>query len=490
MKMSIRLKIILVFSLLISLILIFQIFFNTYLSRNFYITYKENTMKTAYEEIVSTFDGTAESVSLAINNVERQHNLNILVWTGEDILYTSYDKYFSQISNGELPRPDDFIREDIREEMQNAYKPNLDEDRRPTRNPFPNNKNMLENNNSFMFEDQEVFVYMFLPMDSIEDSVAIFSVATTRIITITFIIGIIVCIFISKSITKPIKEMEATASKLSNLDFSSKVDENISSIELSNLARNINSMSLQLEDSINELNSANEKLKEDIDYQKRMDDMRKEFVGNVSHEMKTPLAVMRMYAENLKLNIENIDREYYCDTIIEETESLSDLVTSMLNISSIESGLAQMHMERFNISEFVENLIDKLSVLSENREIQFFVEKNIFIVGDEKYLEQAMKNFIINAIDHTDIGGKIKISLKTIDDKAEFSVFNEGKNISDEDMKQIWDSFYRSDKARNRKNNNVGLGLHIVKTIIEKHTGEYGCKNISNGVEFYLKLNM
>ncbi len=229
-------------------------------------------------------------------------------------------------------------------------------------------------------------------------------------------------------------------------------------------------------------------MKSDIDTQKKLERMRREFVGNVSHEMKTPLSLLQLYADNLKNNVQSIDKDYYCDTIIEESSKLSEMVSSMLDMSSIESGLSKIELSKISLSGAALDLLTKVAPLTENYNLKIHIEDDIFIDGNLKYIEQAMRNYLSNALEHTCDGDLICVSLSSKDDMAVFSVYNTGQPISELDMPFLWDSFYRADKARVREGGNAGLGLHIVKTIVLAHGGIYNCQNLDDGVEFSFML--
>ena len=305
------------------------------------------------------------------------------------------------------------------------------------------------------------------------------------------IIGIMGALLFSKKLSDPIKDIENVARNVANLDFSTRADENLSTLELARLSTSINKMSDNLKKLISDLKKANKKLKNDINYQKKIDKMRREFVANVSHELKTPLSLLLSYSENLRDNIDSIDKDYYCNTIIDETNKMNLMVKELLDLSAIESGLNGMNIEPFSFSRFLSGIIDKMKLFLDKFKVTTDIEDNIILSGDKHYLEQAIKNYITNAISHTDPGGKIIVKLKKSKNKAVFSVFNQGKPIKRQDMENIWESFYTTDKARTRqKERHVGLGLYIVKTIISTHNGRYGVKNHKDGVEFWFTLSL
>lgn len=484
MKTYIQNKIIISFSALVFLILISQVMFNLFFAKDFYLNYKSRTMDEVFVKIKDNYDGTTTSIIDVVDDYEEEHNIQFIITSPEYLLYASFQKQLQEYPDSAGRRPD-YNNQNI-----NINLNNLQERMEYLKNPVARvsrgqSSEMLSLFGKFDYNDNEIFVSMDLPVASIESSVTVFTNSSLIILSLGLILSFIFSIIISKHITDPIREIERAASSLADLNFDIVVNEDITSVELKHLAKSINIMSKQLNQTMTQLNLANVELKKDIDYQKQIEQMRREFIGNVSHEMKTPLALLQLYTSNLKNDVEDIDRDFYYDTIIEETEYLNSMVVSMLDISSIESGLLKMEFEDFNLSELATNMIEKMQLMFEDFTVETNIINNINISGDKKYLEQAMKNFLTNAIEHTQKGGLIKISL---DDSIKFSVYNEGVAILEDDIKHIWSSFYRSDKARVRSSKNVGLGLNIVKTVIEKHDGLCNVQNLDNGVEFSFSL--
>ena len=480
MKISIRNKFTLSFMFVITLIFLAQLMFNFFFAKNIYVDFKSSAMEKTFDIIADNYDGTVKSIEDNIYEYERKHNLDIILFNDNSVIYASFPKYLRT----QAPIKPMSIHNTMNFSSEN-YSTN------PTAEiirEMPNDTFNLSLLGKFYYNNSEIRAVISLPMASIESNIEIFARTSMIVSLVAIFIGVLISAIISKSITKPIMEIERAASDFSKLDFSKKVNENTSSIEFSSLAHSINSMSHQLEASINELNLNNHKLQEDINLKNKIEDMRRQFIANVSHEMKTPLALLHIYASNLKMNIDNLDKDYYLDTIIEETEILNDMVVGMLDISSIESGLSKMNFVEMSLSILCHSVISKMSVFLEGYDLKVNIFDNIFVLADEKYIEQAMKNFITNAIDHTIVGDKIVISLHKQEENAIFSVYNQGNCIDECDIEYLWDSFYKSDKARLRASKNVGLGLHIVKIIIDKHNGKHSVLNTDNGVEFKFLL--
>lgn len=341
----------------------------------------------------------------------------------------------------------------------------------------------------FYADSDEVNVLLTLPIASIDNSISVFTESNIYISLAVLAIGIIIAMIVSKNISKPITDIEAVSKKIAALDFSYVADENCSAAELASLAKSINQMSGQLSFNMQQLTKANEQLQKDIEYRKQIEHYRREFIAGVSHEMKTPLALLQIYTENLKSNISGIDKDYYCDTIVEETQNLSRMVSDMLEISSVDSGFITLSSEDVDVAELCRNILREYQPVLGEYQTNADLRQNAVVSGDRKYLEQVIKNILNNAAEHTEIGNEITISLRC-DKQVILEITNEGEHIPEEHLEHIWDAFYRTDKARTRnENNNVGLGLYIVKTVIDKMGGSCKIRNTDNGVAVTLILN-
>ena len=465
----------LIFSMVIG-----QVVFNTFFIKSFYERYKEDAMMDTFYSIKKDYDGTTDSLIDAVSSYEDAHMVNITVSDKNNLIYMSPNNFAHKKSESPYTRIHNMEKHRFTQQPEIYTQENgaVGFEARP---------HMILSG-AFTYMDETIYVTIMLPTASIQSNVEIFTQSSMMISMGVLVISIVVSMVLGHSITKPIEQMEHVASKLSQLDFTHKAEEMVSIKELASLGTSINLMSEQLKNAIENLNCANHELKNDVDAQKQMEQMRRQFVANVSHEMKTPLALLQIYSANLKNNVEDIDKDYYCDTIIEETEYLDKMVSSMLHISAIESGLSKMDLQRQSISRLALNLIAKMTPLLDSFDVESEIMEEVYVMADEKYLNQAMKNYIINAIDHGSIERDIQIALKVREGKAVFSVSNKGLPLMKEDIPYLWDSFYRSDKARVRNGKNVGLGLHIVKSIMDKHDGTCHGENTQDGVVFSFEI--
>lgn len=309
-----------------------------------------------------------------------------------------------------------------------------------------------------------------------------------------FIIAVIMSVFLStvysRMISKPLKKLNNHAEEVAKLNFSSRCNIDTDD-EIGNLAKTFNFLTANLDKSLKELQASNQKLKEDIEKERKLEKMRREFIAGVSHELKTPIALISGYAEGLKDNIASEEsRDFYLDVIMDESDKMSTLVSDMLDLSQLESGSFKLNISNFYINELCNDILKKYSESIKEKNINFEVITNddISVEGDEFRIEQVITNFVNNAIRHTTFEGYVKLSVSDKDKYVVICVENSGDNIHKEELKNIWDKFYKIDKSRSRIEGGTGLGLSIVKNILELHNSKFGVANINGGVKFYFTL--
>lgn len=304
-----------------------------------------------------------------------------------------------------------------------------------------------------------------------------------------FIVVIIFFIIYSKSFTKPLIQMSKITEKMSNMDFSERVAVK-SNDEIGNLASSINNLSSSLDITLQDLNQKNKKLQDDIEKKQTLDELRKEFISSISHELKTPIAIVRGYAEGAELMLQSGDAENaaeYCGVIIKESEKMNALVMELLELSRFEIGDSRLEIENFSLYDFVHDYTDSEKIVFEENGIkcETDIPKDLRCQGDLIKLNMVLNNFVSNAVSHTDKEKLIRIYCEERAEKIRIFVYNTGKAIAEEDIDKIWDSFYRADKARSRKEGRFGLGLSIVSAIQNLHGNEYGVFNSESGVTFW-----
>ena len=337
------------------------------------------------------------------------------------------------------------------------------------------------------------YVYMRTAVESIRESATITNQFFLGIGLFGLVVSIIIIIFLARGITRPIKQLTNVSRAMSDLKFEVKyIPKRQDSAELAELGEHMNYMAYTLEKTISDLKVANNELMQDIEKKEQIDEMRKEFLSHVSHELKTPIALIQGYAEGLKEGIseDTESRDYYCDVIVDEANKMNRMVKQLLTLNQLEFGNDVVEISRFNINEMINGLVQANKLLAEQAgaTISFEAEEDAYVWGDEFKVEEVLTNYISNAINHVDGEKEIRIYLEQREQKLRVCVFNTGNPIPEEELEKIWIKFYKVDKARTREYGGSGVGLSIVKAIMESMHQTCGVRNLTNGVEFWIEL--
>ena len=338
-------------------------------------------------------------------------------------------------------------------------------------------------------------IFMRTALESIKESVTMANEFLAYVGSIAVILSAVIAVFVSRRITGPLLQLTKISKRMTDLDFEAKYRPAERPNELDELGEHMNTLSETLERTISELKSANNELKKDIEQKEEIDATRREFLSNVSHELKTPLALIQGYAEGLQecINDDEESREFYCEVIMDEADKMNKLVKKLLTLNQLESGQDTVCMERFNLTELLNGVVNNAAILLKQKEaIVTYPTEPIYVWADEFKVEEVLTNYLSNAIHHVEeIHGECHIDIKYTEsgDCVRVSVFNTGKKIPEEDIENIWDKFYKVDKARTREYGGSGIGLSIVKAIQESFHRECGVCNHENGVEFWFELD-
>ena len=337
----------------------------------------------------------------------------------------------------------------------------------------------------------EPFV-MQTTLESLRDSANISNRFLVYIGIIVIAISSVVIYWFSRRFSDPVLELAEISKRMTELDFDAKFTSDINN-EIGVLGANINQLSEALEETISELKTANNELKKDIEKKDKIDEMRREFISNVSHELKTPIALIQGYAEGLKecINDDPESRDFYCEVIMDEAGKMNKMVKNLISLNRLEFGNDIVEMERFDIVSLVRNVINSTGILLEQKEIRLIFDDSgeIYVWADEYKIEEVVTNYISNAINHCDYDRVIEVKLKKNGGVVRLSVFNTGDPIPEGDIDKIWIKFYKVDKARTREYGGSGIGLSIVKAIAESLNQECGVINYDNGVEFWFEID-
>ncbi len=296
----------------------------------------------------------------------------------------------------------------------------------------------------------------------------------------------------SRRFTRPILKLAEISKQMSELNFDVKY-ESKSKDEIGTLGNSMNVLSEKLEQTISELKSANNELQVDIERKTQAEEVRKDFLSNVTHELKTPIALIQGYAEGLKDNISESpeDREFYCDVIIDEAAKMNALVKKLLTLNRLEYGTTPLEFSRFDLTEVIRAVINSMEILATQKDVTVKFDANVpvYVWADEYMIEEVLVNYISNAFHHVEGENRIEVRMIPQGDRVRVSVFNTGVTIPEEDISNIWIKFYKVDKARTREYGGTGIGLSIVKAIMEAHNQSYGVENRDSGVEFWFELD-
>ena len=335
-------------------------------------------------------------------------------------------------------------------------------------------------------------IYLRTNLESMQESVNIANNVLGVVGVFASVVGIIIMYFISRSFTKPILDLSDIAKRMSNLDFDIKYKVNTSD-EIGTLGTSINTLSEKLEATISELKSANNELKTDIQKKIEIDEMRKEFLSNVSHELKTPIALIQGYAEGLQENVidDEENRNFYCEVIMDEADKMNRMVKKLLTLNQIEFGNNQLNFERFNIILILESVINSTDILfkQKNVRLEFNKKEPVYVWADEYMIEEVITNYISNALNHVSGENIIKVDVIKKENTVRISIFNTGNNIPEDEINKIWGKFYKVDKARTREYGGSGIGLSIVKAIMDSMNQKCGVNNYEDGVEFWFEVD-
>lgn len=495
---SVRTKLFVSLCIVVILIILFLIIINNVVLESFYLYSKTESTKAIYQKINQYYNelelkgNSSINIDEELNKISVKNDIDILIKNNENILLYISDKDFST----SLDKINEIIINNkfnnLSEKSIIIYKNNNVVIRKVTD---------IKSSINYIFLsailDNGYMLYIRIPISSIQESVRISNNLLILIGGISVILAGIIASFISRKFTEPITELNNIATNMSKLDFSKKYIEKDTDDEINNLGKSINVMSNKLETTIKQLRETNVELEKDIEEKSKIDEMRKQFISDVSHELKTPIALIQGYAEGLleNVNTDEESRKFYAEVILDETNKMDILVIQLLELMKLEYGKREFNNTKFNIAELINEVIRRCKVMLEENEIEviFNTEEQKYVVGDEFYIDQVVTNYFTNAIKHAKkIEGKkqIKIDIEEKgNEKLRVKVFNTGKNIKDEDMQRIWKRFYKADTSRNREDGGTGIGLALVKAIMKNYGNDFGVENKENGVEFYFDLN-
>lgn len=484
MKHSIKNQFSLVLILLIACTIFVCWILNNTLLESYYLNNKQGVLISAYERMNAASNAgntNTNEFQVEVQRICGIYNISLLVINANSQPVTSsvqetnilsqelIDHIFGRSENTKI------LRQSEKYTIQNSVDPR-------TGSRYIELWGFLDNGNPFIIRSM---------MEGIQDSANIANRFLAYIGLLAIVISAIIGQVLANKLTKPILQLADVSKSMTNLDFEVKYTGEEQN-EIGVLGKHMNIMADTLEHTISELKTANNELKRDIERKEAVDEMRKEFLSNVSHELKTPLALIMGYAEGLKLDVneDSDSRESYCDVIMDEAQKMDVLVKKLLTLNHIEFGNDIVTMERFDIVEMIRNYLTTAGILISQGEANIIFEYNqpIWVWGDEFKVEEVFANYFTNALNHLAKERKIIITITEENGKVKVTVYNSGDPIPQEAIPHLWEKFYKVDKARTREYGGSGIGLSIVKAIMDSMNGRYGVENKEFGVEFWFEL--
>ncbi len=488
MKKSIKREIATIFIGLVMVIMLLFVFVNSQFLEQYYVYKKQDRLIDVYEKMESAVINNGSSYQ----GMVKQLNEEVEV---ANIMFIIVKEPKVMVEDRLIITTDEYQAEELKLQLDGYL--------------FGKNQGrgeLLESNRSYeIYKGEYIEMWGYLsdgstflirtPIESIRESVMLSTRFSLYIMFVLIFIGSIVVWYISRKIANPILELTELSEKMANLDFDAKYTSGGEN-EIGVLGENFNVMSEKLEQTISELKSANYSLQKDIEQKEKMETMRTEFIGNVSHELKTPIALIQGYAEGLKEGISEDpeSREFYCDVIMDEAGKMNRMVRNLLTLNQLEYGQEEVALERFNVMPLIHGIVQSTEIMIQQKEaeVRIHAPEAVNVWSDEWKVEQVFRNYLSNALNH--LAGERIIDIKVVVNNekgvAKISVFNTGNPIPQEDIEHIWNKFYKVDKARTREYGGNGIGLSIVKAIMDLFHKEYGVKNYKNGVEFWFELDV
>lgn len=486
MRRSLKRQMAFLFIGLIALILIANLVISNVFLENFYMLRKQKVLIEAYDfinQVDEVRDYDSDAFNQAATELCEKDNISLVILDDElDQAWADRDelKYMVASLWRYMVGMDDADVEVLLEDDFYTIQKRMDR------------KNKINNLEIMGILDTDYYFIMRIPLESIRENVRISNEFLAYFSMAGIFLSILLVFWLSKKITDPILELTNLSKRMSDLDFDAKYTSGGIN-EIGQLGDHFNKMAATLESTISELKTANNELLKDIEKKDQIDEMRKEFLANVSHELKTPIALIQGYSEGLKecINDDAESREFYCDVIMDEASKMNKMVKKLLTLNQLEFGNDTVNLERFDIVDLIHGVIQSTSILAQQKdaEIIFNETQPVYVWADEYKIEEVITNYVSNALNHVADDMVIEVKVLRVGEKIRVSVFNTGKPIPDDDLDHIWTKFYKVDKARTREYGGNGIGLSIVKAIMESFHQPFGVLNYDNGVEFWFELD-
>ncbi|WP_379129594.1 sensor histidine kinase [Paenibacillus sp. sgz500958] len=338
----------------------------------------------------------------------------------------------------------------------------------------------------------ERYVFVMTSLQPVGEAVGILRQYFIYAAPVIVLLVVLLSLFYSRAVSRPLVILNRSAAKLAKLDFSGQPEIH-SRDEFGELSESMITMSRNLDTTLSELHRANEQLQEDVAEQERSEQLRKELIANISHELKTPLGIVKGFAEGLQDGVAGEKRDRYLALIVNETDRMNALIMDMLELSKFEAKAVRLNPGSLLLASLIQRVAESFTRQMENKHLQLRIltedSEELYVVADTRRIEQVVLNLLSNAIRHAEEHSVITIDIgRTSPDTITTVIENQGPPIAREDLERIWDQFYRAERSRDRKSGGTGLGLAIVKHILELHNSRYEAVNTQHGVAFSFSL--
>ncbi len=483
---SITARIVFAMALLLAGTILLTVLMNTFFLADYYESSKCSALQDTYQMIdLASRRGTigTESFSVQLETVTDRENMDVILFTSDGSVV------FATASNYEELR-DQFMTLILFQEG------GQDETIAETENYVLRHQTDIRLQGDYLVLWGTLYDGNFVMLRSAISSISDTAKLSNQFLLMTGILaavlGILIMYLITRRLTKPIIQLTEISDRMAELDFDAKYTGS-SYREVDELGENMNRLSENLEQTISELKSVNNELRLDNERKTEIDLERKEFLSNISHELKTPLALIRGYAEGLSEGVtgDPESQAFYCEVIADEAEKMSRMVGKLLTLNQLESGGEKVSMERFDVTSLINGVLSANSLLfkQEGITVEFPERESVMVWADEFLTEEVLTNYVSNAIHHCRNEMLIRIRMEKREGSVRIYVYNTGDPIPEESLERIWEKFYKVDKARTREYGGSGIGLSIVKAIMDRMHQSCGVQNMPGGVEFFLDLD-
>ncbi len=460
-------------------------------SNRFYITVKQRSLRQVYNQVNELYAGCDPDIGMddsgyiSLSSICEENNISMLILNPSakiDFAYGNSAMLYKRLNDIMLSQSDEQVKV-----IEQSDKYILQSHNGPNRSAgYVEIWGVLDNGDICIARSSYA---------GISNSVRVSFWFFCFVCVVIFLFVSILVFFILKPYTDSLNRLLVFAQKANKGEFDVEYEENRGhrNDEIGMLGANITEMSHKLEKTISELKTSNLKLEKELKGRIEQVEANKKYMSDVSHELKTPIALISSYAEGIKEGISNSpeERDYYCDVIIDEAEKMNLMVKRLATLNQLENNSNELILERFNLTEVIDGFLNRMAIVIEEKEANIYFDNTVpvYVWSDEFLIEEAFMNFFNNALNHMDDNKIIRINAGYLDDKTvRLTVFNTGSGIDEAEQDKIWDKFYKVDKARTRSYGGSGLGLSIVKAIAESLNQRYGVYNVEDGVAFWIEL--